>query len=178
MFVCLYLLFKYRQAFFIFFVRLWSGWEGVRKTALALFFLTAWLPPTLSTIQRFLYKILPLLLLCFDFFLIFGRYARSGFPMDCYTFHSQSLTQNKSDVPSLPLGRVCLPSHRLNEKLLGVSPRQIPLYCRLPSSSEEAQRLQNNKRWGIWIFYKLFLTHGEKLYKNFISSSAEPTFAI
>ena len=142
------------------------------------FFLTAWLPPTLSTIQRFLYKILPLLLLCFDFFLIFGRYARSGFPMDCYTFHSQSLTQNKSDVPSLPLGKVCLPSHRLNEKLLRVSPRQIPLYCRLPSSCEAVPHtLRKFKGLNGRIYIKTFSnTRGKTFSINLHHAVATPWF--
>lgn len=59
------------------------------------------------------------------FFKIFGRYARSGYPMDCNTFHSLSLTQNITDVISLPLGKVCSALHRTSEKLLRVSPQRF-----------------------------------------------------
>ena len=88
--VCAWLC-KHRQAFYCFLFDV--EWVGGREENgySPVFFLTAWLPPTLSTIQRFLHKN------CLYFYsvwvlLVFGRYARSGYPMDCNTFHSLSLT--------------------------------------------------------------------------------------
>lgn len=110
------------------------------------------------------------------FFEIFWRYARSGFPMDCKAFHSLSLTQNKSNVPSLPLGKVCLHSHRLNEKLLRVSPRQIPLYCRLPFSCEAVPHsLQKIKGLNGRIYIKTFSnTRGKTFSINLHHAVATP----
>ena len=140
MFVCLYLLFKYRQSFLFSLFDWGVGGRAWGKRLLAFPFPHGLTPSHSSLINRL---------------------GIIGWFYWCYISPKgdSRLAINKCQTEG--------------ETFTRFSPTNIlilsaPLFLRSTISIDKYQK------WGIWIFYKLFLTHWEKLYKNFISSSAKP----